>query len=172
MTRRLLQSKSLRLRNQEYRKFIQSVKNLDKKGINIGKNKGYHISNDLFIQLLINEINSVLSGNYPSVRSWELLDLLDPQDLQDISRTTGATLLDYVIDIYSQALKAVIDSIDQRYLISSFETLLMFLLMKGAYAHKPPNQLPENEKFREIVEKLFEEDSDRDEEDSEEEDSD
>jgi len=160
------QSKSLRLQNQDYRKFIQAVKNLDEKGIKIGKNKGYKISQKLFIELLMKEITSTLSGNYPPVRVYQLVDLLDPQDLITYNRQTGATLLDYVIDIYSQVLKQVDDVIDQNYLISNFETLLFFLELKGALVHAQPNTLPENEKFRDIVEKLFEEEESDEEEDS------
>jgi hypothetical protein len=164
------QSKSLRLQNQDYKKFIQSVKNLDEKGIKIGEKKGYHIPNNLFIQLLMNEIISTLSGIYPSVRVWQLVDLLDPQDLITYDRKTGATLLDHVIETYSQALKQVDEVHDQDYLVSGFETLLMLLTFKGALVHMPPNKFPENEKFKEIVDKLFDEDEEDEEEDDEEED--
>jgi hypothetical protein len=172
MVKRTTQSKSSLLQNQDYKKFLQAFKNLDEKEINrIGKNKGYYISQKLFIELLMKEITSTLSGNYPKVRVYTLVDFLDPKDLTTYDRQTGATLLDYVIEIYSQALKQVDYVNDQNYLISNFETLLFFLELKGALVHAQPNKLPENEKFREIVEKLFEEE-DSDEESDEDSDED
>jgi hypothetical protein len=92
-----------------------------------------------------------------------LVDLLDPKDLTTYDRHTGATLLDYVIDTFSQVLKQVDDVIDQNYLISSnFETLVKILRLEGALVYAPPKNLPENEKFREIVDKLFDEDFNED----------
>ena len=140
----------------------------------LGKNKGYKISQKLFIELLMKEITSTLSGNYPPVRVYQLVDLLDPQDLITYDRQTGATLLDYVIDIYSQALKQVDDVIDQNYLISTFDYLVMILRLEGALVYARPKNLPENEKFREIVDELFDEDvnEDSDEEEDSDDDSD
>jgi len=138
------QSRALDIRNKEYRDFIRAVKDGDKEGIEIGQKKGFFLGNKLFIELLAKEINQILNREYNDVKTYTLIRLLDPENINVVEN--GYTLLDNIIDLFSQAIDAEDDASAQKYFVNHFDYHLQKLLTLGAKIKQNP-RLAANQEF-------------------------
>jgi hypothetical protein len=147
MTRKY-QSRAQDLRNKEYRDFITAIKDGDKEEIDKGVKKGFYLGNKLFIDLLEKEIYQILNRQYVSVKTYGLIRLLNPDNI-NVSEN-GLTVLDNVIYLFSEAIDSEDEPSAKKYFINNFLYHLDNLLLLGAEMNQPP-RLPANQEF---IEKL------------------
>jgi hypothetical protein len=140
------QSKTLDIRNREYRKFIQALRNDESEALDLGRKKRFILGNKLFLELLLKEINGVLSRNVPHIKTYQLVQLLDPENINVVE--DDSTILDNVIDFFGQAVDIDDNNSAQAYFINHFYILVNKLLDIGAEIRRSP-RLPQNEKFLE-----------------------
>jgi hypothetical protein len=142
------QSRAQDLRNKEYRDFIRAIKDGDEAEIDKGVKKGFYLGNKVFIDLIEKEIYQILNRQYVNVRTYVLIRLLNPDNINDSEN--GLTVLDNVIDLFSVAIDSEDDPSAKKYFINNFLYHLDKLLLLGAKMNQPP-RLPENQEF---IEKL------------------
>jgi hypothetical protein len=146
-----IQSRALDVRNKEYRDFIRAVKEGDNEGIVKGQKKGFFLANRLFIELLTKEINAILNRQYNYTKTYGLIRLLDPENINVVEN--GYTLLDHIIDLFGMALEQEDEPSAKKYFINHFTAQFDKLLSLGAEINQIP-KLYANEEFIQKLEEL------------------
>jgi hypothetical protein len=159
------QSKSLRLTNSEFRKFVKAFRDYDTVELKKGYDKGYRIPNKVFIDKIMDEINKVLDTDLRTIHPQHLVKYLDKNSIND---NINGTLLDNVVSIFTDAINVsdgwVADGENpiQSYLVSLYYFYLLNLTYIGAKLNRdvvvPKNviqsSIPIFAKILELIESL------------------
>lgn len=132
------QSKSLRLQNADYRKFVNAYRNSDYNELQRGYKKGYRIGNKVFLDTLSNEIIEIEMGVF--------LNMLPKIAVKYLNKTYmnqpmegNYTLLDMVVRIFTDAIDLTKNYEEaNKYIYFLYLSYLIELGSKGAVLNQNP----------------------------------
>lgn len=132
------QSKSLRLQNADYRKFVQAYLNYDQNQLKIGYDKGYRVGKSVFLDRLVKEINTVLNWeNFDKMITADAIEYLNPYYVNE-RMNGGYTLLDVVNRLFTDAIDLSDHEVMIRYFLASYHFYLLNLKKIGAELSQSP----------------------------------
>lgn len=136
MTRRY-QSKTQEIRNAQYRNFLKAIRENNKEKIDQGLNMGFRISNRMFVNNLLHQIESVLNRDWNFEIDVEATRLLNQSDINDF--VDSGTILDIVCDLFAQAYEKEEMQSVKNLLVNAYDILVGDLIDMGAVLSNKPN---------------------------------
>jgi hypothetical protein len=177
-----VQSKSLRLKNTEYRKFVNAYRDSDYDELRKGYKKGYRIGNKVFLDELSNEMNEIQLGSFLTMSPKNAIKYLNKTYINQ-PMEGNFTLLDMVVRIFTDAIDLTSNNQEaNKYIYFLYISYLIELGSKGAVLNHAPvypeNALSEDNPYSKEILNILEHldpnklQEESEEEESEEEDSD
>lgn len=129
------QTQSSSDRNRQYSIFVKAFKEDNQNIMEEGYNKGFRISNNIFISQLAKEINNVLNRYMVRTIRFTNFKYLDPENINVIE--DGYTLLDNIVRLFSDAIN-IEEGSGKEYFINVYKYFVEKLISLGAVLNQEP----------------------------------